>query len=294
MSGSGTLYFIATPIGNLSDITYRAVETLRSVEVLACEDTRRTGRLLKHLGIHVSRLIVANSHNEASASAEIIELLKQGIDVGLVTDAGMPGISDPGERVASAVIESGEKFTVIPGSSAPVSALVVSGLSTGRYVMEGFLPRKGRERSDRLDRIAMEESTSIMLESPKRIGITLDELAKVCGKSRKAVVVRELTKLHEEITRGSLEELIEKFKNVQHGNVLLGRHSVVGAGAVILPNVIIETGAAVAALSLVTRSVKEFTIVSGISARRVGKRKRNLLKLEKLFRQEILNGQGEY
>jgi 16S rRNA (cytidine1402-2'-O)-methyltransferase len=208
MSGSGTLYFIATPIGNLSDITYRAVETLRSVEVLACEDTRRTGRLLKHLGIHVSRLIVANSHNEASASAEIIELLKQGIDVGLVTDAGMPGISDPGERVASAVIESGEKFTVIPGSSAPVSALVVSGLSTGRYVMEGFLPRKGRERSDRLDRIAMEESTSIMLESPKRIGITLDELAKVCGKSRKAVVVRELTKLHEEITRGSLEEFI--------------------------------------------------------------------------------------
>ena len=221
MSGSGTLYFIATPIGNLSDITYRAVETLRSVEVLACEDTRRTGRLLKHLGIHVSRLIVANSHNEASASAEIIELLKQGIDVGLVTDAGMPGISDPGERVASAVIESGEKFTVIPGSSAPVSALVVSGLSTGRYVMEGFLPRKGRERSDSLDRIAMEESTSIMLESPKRIGITLDELAKVCGKSRKAVVVRELTKLHEEITRGSLEELIEKFKNGTKGEIVL-------------------------------------------------------------------------
>ena len=221
MSGSGTLYFIATPIGNLSDITYRAVETLRSVEVLACEDTRRTGLLLKHLGIHVSRLIVANSHNEASASAEIIELLKQGIDVGLVTDAGMPGISDPGERVASAVIESGEKFTVIPGSSAPVSALVVSGLSTGRYVMEGFLPRKGRERSDRLDRIAMEESTSIMLESPKRIGITLDELAKVCGKSRKAVVVRELTKLHEEITRGSLEELIEKFKNGTKGEIVL-------------------------------------------------------------------------
>ena len=221
MSGSGTLYFIATPIGNLSDITYRAVETLRSVEVLACEDTRRTGRLLKHLGIHVSRLIVANSHNEASASAEIIELLKQGIDVGLVTDAGMPGISDPGERVASAVIESGEKLTVIPGSSAPVSALVVSGLSTGRYVMEGFLPRKGRERSDRLDRIAMEESTSIMLESPKRIGITLDELAKVCGKSRKAVVVRELTKLHEEITRGSLEELIEKFKNGTKGEIVL-------------------------------------------------------------------------
>ena len=221
MSGSGTLYFIATTIGNLSDITYRAVETLRSVEVLACEDTRRTGLLLKHLGIHVSRLIVANSHNEASASAEIIELLKQGIDVGLVTDAGMPGISDPGERVASAVIESGEKFTVIPGSSAPVSALVVSGLSTGRYVMEGFLPRKGRERSDRLERIAMEESTSIMLESPKRIGITLDELAKVCGKSRKAVVVRELTKLHEEITRGSLEELIEKFKNGTKGEIVL-------------------------------------------------------------------------
>ena len=221
MSGSGTLYFIATPIGNLSDITYRAVETLRSVEVLACEDTRRTGRLLKHLGIHVSRLIVANSHNEASAAAEIIELLKQGIDVGLVTDAGMPGISDPGERVASAVIESGEKFTVIPGSSAPVSALVVSGLSTGRYVMEGFLPRKGRERSDCLDRIAMEESTSIMLESPKRIGVTLDELAKVCGKSRKAVVVRELTKLHEEIFRGSLEQLIEKFKNGTKGEIVL-------------------------------------------------------------------------
>ena len=221
MSGSGTLYFIATPIGNLSDITYRAVETLRSVEVLACEDTRRTGRLLKHLGIHVSRLIVANSHTEAYAAVEIIELLKQGIDVGLVTDAGMPGISDPGERVASAVIESGEKLTVIPGSSAPVSALVVSGLSAGRYVMEGFLPRKGRERSHCLERIALEESTSVMLESPKRIGATLNELTKVCGKSRKAVVVRELTKLHEEISRGSLEELSEKFKNGTKGEIVL-------------------------------------------------------------------------
>mgnify|MGYP006081880413 FL=1 len=221
MSGSGILYLIATPIGNLSDITYRAVETLRSLEVLACEDTRRTGRLLKHLGIHVNRLIIANSHTEAHAAAEIIELLKQGINVGLVTDAGMPGISDPGERVASAVIESGEKLTVIPGSSAPVSALVVSGLSADRFVMEGFLPRKGRERSHCLERIALEESTSVMLESPKRIGATLDELAEICGKSRKAVVVRELTKLHEEISRGSLEELSEKFKDGTKGEIVL-------------------------------------------------------------------------
>ena len=221
MSGSGILYLIATPIGNLSDITYRAVETLRSLEVLACEDTRRTGRLLKHLGIHVNRLIIANSHTEAHAAAEIVELLKQGINVGLVTDAGMPGISDPGERVASAVIESGEKLTVIPGSSAPVSALVVSGLSADRFVMEGFLPRKGRERSHCLERIALEESTSVMLESPKRIGATLDELAEICGKSRKAVVVRELTKLHEEISRGSLEELSEKFKDGTKGEIVL-------------------------------------------------------------------------
>ena len=221
MSGSGILYLIATPIGNLSDITYRAVETLRSLEVLACEDTRRTGRLLKHLGIHVNRLIIANSHTEAHAAAEIVELLKQGINVGLVTDAGMPGISDPGERVASAVIESGEKLTVIPGSSAPVSALVVSGLSADRYVMEGFLPRKGKERSHCLERIAIEESTSVMLESPKRIGATLDELADICGKSRKAVVVRELTKLHEEISRGSLEELSEKFKDGTKGEIVL-------------------------------------------------------------------------
>ncbi|MDE0846808.1 MAG: 16S rRNA (cytidine1402-2'-O)-methyltransferase [Candidatus Poriferisodalaceae bacterium] len=221
MSGSGILYLIATPIGNLSDITYRAVETLRSLEVLACEDTRRTGRLLKHLGIHVNRLIIANSHTEAHAAAEIVELLKQGINVGLVTDAGMPGISDPGERVANAVIESGEKLTVIPGSSAPVSALVVSGLSADRYVMEGFLPRKGKERSHCLERIAIEESTSVMLESPKRIGATLDELADICGKSRKAVVVRELTKLHEEISRGSLEELSEKFKDGTKGEIVL-------------------------------------------------------------------------
>jgi 16S rRNA (cytidine1402-2'-O)-methyltransferase len=221
MSESGILYLIATPIGNLSDITYRAVETLRSLEVLACEDTRRTGRLLKHLGIHVNRLIIANSHTEAHAAAEIIELLKQGINVGLVTDAGMPGISDPGERVASAVIESGEKLTVIPGSSAPVSALVVSGLSADRFVMEGFLPRKGKERSHCLERIALEESTSVMLESPKRIGATLDELADICGKNRKAVVVRELTKLHEEISRGSLEELSEKFKDGTKGEIVL-------------------------------------------------------------------------
>jgi 16S rRNA (cytidine1402-2'-O)-methyltransferase len=133
----------------------------------------------------------------------------------------MPGISDPGERVANAVIESGEKLTVIPGSSAPVSALVVSGLSADRYVMEGFLPRKGKERSHCLERIAIEESTSVMLESPKRIGATLDELADICGKSRKAVVVRELTKLHEEISRGSLEELSEKFKDGTKGEIVL-------------------------------------------------------------------------
>ncbi|HJP16143.1 MAG TPA: 16S rRNA (cytidine(1402)-2'-O)-methyltransferase [Acidimicrobiales bacterium] len=216
-----TLTLIATPIGNLSDLSPRAVKTLEESDVVACEDTRRTGLLLQHFGITGTRMLRVDSHTEDKASAEIINCLSEGLSVSMVTDAGMPSVSDPGERLVKKVIESGYQVTVVPGPTAPISALVVSGFSTQRWCMEGFLPRKGESRSKRIKEVADEDRTVILFESPNRLASTLEDLRKECGNTRQVAIVRELTKLHEEIFRGSLEEALLWSKKTIKGEIVV-------------------------------------------------------------------------
>mgnify|MGYP001189297692 CR=1 FL=1 len=218
---TGTLVLVATPIGNLSDMSTRAIETLQSSDLVACEDTRRTGLLLQHFGITGKRMLRVDAHTEDKSSQEIINCLLEGSTVAMVTDAGMPSISDPGERLVRKVIESGHRVTVIPGPSAPISALVVSGFSTQRWCMEGFLPRKGESRLKRLKEIAEEERTVILFESPHRLAATLKDLFEECGATRQVAVVRELTKVHEEIFRGSLEESLKWAEKSIKGEIVI-------------------------------------------------------------------------
>jgi 16S rRNA (cytidine1402-2'-O)-methyltransferase len=206
----GQLVLVATPIGNLQDLSPRAVEALRSAAAIACEDTRRTGRLLSHEGITAPRLIVVNEHTEWTARQQVVDLLDGGAIVCLVTDAGTPGISDPGEALVAAALAAGHEVSTVPGPVAAIAALVVSGLPTARFVMEGFLPRRGPERRSRLAAVAAErERTIVLYEAPHRLSRTLADLVSVLEPTRRIALARELTKLHEEIWRGSLAEALE-------------------------------------------------------------------------------------
>jgi len=204
---SGRLVLVGTPIGNLGDLPPRAVEALRTASLICCEDTRRTGRLLQHAGVPAPRLAVCNEHTEPARIAEVLATLGEGGDVAVVTDAGSPGISDPGERLVRAVIDAGFDVTTVPGPTALVTALVTSGLPTGRFVFEGFLPRSGRARAERLADLAGERRTIIIYEAPHRVVRTLGDLAKTFGEDRPVVVARELTKLWETIVRGKLGDI---------------------------------------------------------------------------------------
>ena len=215
------LWLVATPIGNLADIAPRAVEVLRDVSFVACEDTRRTGLLLQRLGIAARPLVAMHEHNEATIAAEIVQRLTAGETAAYVTDAGMPAVSDPGQRLVAAAAAAGIGVSAVPGPSAPVTALAVSGLPTDRWIMEGFLPRKGKARNRRLDEIAAEQRTVVLLESPRRLGATLEDLAEACGADRRAVVVRELTKLHEEVARGTVAELAAQFAEPPKGEIVV-------------------------------------------------------------------------
>ena len=202
---SGALVIVGTPIGNLGDFSPRAIEALGSVDVLCCEDTRRTGRLLQLAGIpKPSRMVVVNEHTEAAEAAHVVKLLDAGQRVAVVSDGGMPGISDPGERLVRAAIDAGHPVEVVPGPAAAVAALVVSGLPAGRFVFEGFLPRKGSGRAERLAAVAAEPRTAVLYEAPHRVARTLADLVAVCGGDRPVAVAREITKLHEEVWRGDL------------------------------------------------------------------------------------------
>lgn len=205
-STNGSLILVATPIGNLGDITHRAIETLQSVDVICCEDTRHSGNLLSHFGITGKRLIVINEHTEYDSRQEIVALIIGGANVALITDAGTPGISDPGERLVTAAIDAGLRVTAVPGPSALTMALVTSGLPTSRFVFEGFLPRSGIERSERLAMITTEPRTVVLYEAPHRLAKTLSDLTVACGAIRRVVLARELTKLHEEFWRGTLQD----------------------------------------------------------------------------------------
>ena len=202
------LVLVGTPIGNLGDLSPRAVEALAAADAICCEDTRRTGRLLQHAGVERRPLVIVNDHTEARAISGVLERLGRGERVAVVTDAGMPGISDPGERLVSAAVDAGHVVEVVPGPSAAVAALVTSGLATGRYTFEGFLPRKGSGRAERLAEISAERRTSVLYEAPHRLARTLADLAAACGGDRRVAVGRELTKLHEEVWRGSLDAAV--------------------------------------------------------------------------------------
>ncbi len=199
-----TLVLVGTPIGNLGDLSPRAVDALGRADAVCCEDTRRTGRLLQHAGVPRPPLILVNDHTEATAIAGVLARLERGERVAVVTDAGMPGISDPGERLVRAAVDAGYAVEVVPGPSAAVTALVASGLPAGRFAFEGFLPRKGSGRSARLRQIAAEERTVVLYEAPHRLARTLADLAAACGPDRRVAIGRELTKLHEEHRRGTL------------------------------------------------------------------------------------------
>jgi 16S rRNA (cytidine1402-2'-O)-methyltransferase len=200
----GTLWLVATPIGNLGDLSPRAVEVLRAAKLVCCEDTRRTGRLLQHAGIRVERLAVANDHTEFHLIDEVLDVLAGGDDVAVVSDAGTPGISDPGERLVVAAIGAGHTVTAVPGPVAAIAALTISGLPADRFVFEGFLPRSGRDRNARIDEIAAQRITTVLYEAPHRIVRTIADLGAACGRHRPVVVCRELTKLYETVVRGEL------------------------------------------------------------------------------------------
>ncbi|MDG2427421.1 MAG: 16S rRNA (cytidine(1402)-2'-O)-methyltransferase [Acidimicrobiales bacterium] len=217
----GQLVLVATPIGNLGDLSPRAVEALDGADLVACEDTRRTGRLLKHAAITGAELLRLDEHTEERSATVVVRRIGEGATVALVSDAGMPGISDPGERVVRRVVEAGHQVVVVPGPSAPVAAVAASGLPTDRWCMEGFLPRKGAARSARLAELAVEERTMVLFESPYRLVATLIDLVEKVGPDRRAVVARELTKMHEEFVRGTLAELADRFAEPLKGEIVL-------------------------------------------------------------------------
>jgi 16S rRNA (cytidine1402-2'-O)-methyltransferase len=205
---TGRLVVVGTPIGNLGDLSPRAVEALTGADVIACEDTRVTRKLLSHAGITKKRLIAVHEHNEAAGAEGLLDLARSGATVALVSDAGMPGISDPGARVVRAAAAAGIQVEVVPGPSAALTALVLSGLPADRFCFEGFLPRKGGERASRLAAMASEPRTVVVFESPHRVRATVEEFAEVCGPDRPIAVTRELTKLHEEVWRGTLGDAV--------------------------------------------------------------------------------------
>jgi 16S rRNA (cytidine1402-2'-O)-methyltransferase len=214
MTDEAALVLVATPIGNLGDLSPRAVEALASADVIACEDTRHTRRLLEHAGVHGHRLIAVHDHNESDQVRTILSLLERGRRVAMVTDAGTPGIADPGQRVVAAVAAAGHRVEVVPGPSAFVAALVMSGLPTHRFTFEGFLPRKGSERSRRLATVGEAGCTTVIYEAPHRLARTLDELLQTCGPLRQVVLVREITKLFEETWRGTLAGAVDHVTDV--------------------------------------------------------------------------------
>jgi 16S rRNA (cytidine1402-2'-O)-methyltransferase len=207
----GTLYLVSTPIGNLEDVTARAGRILGEVEAVLAEDTRRTSILLRHLGI-ARPLLSLHGHNERARTAEVLDRLGASQDLALVSDAGTPLLSDPGERVVRRVVEAGHAVVPVPGPSAILAALVGSGLPALPFAFLGFAPRKGSERTRLLERVADSAETVILFESPERTGALLEDLAAVCGPERPVAVARELTKVHEEFRRGTLGDLVPYYR----------------------------------------------------------------------------------
>jgi len=206
----GTLYIVATPIGNLEDMTFRAVRILQAVDMIAAEDTRHTGRLLQHFQVKTPQ-VSYHEHNSHSRIPELLEHLQYGKAIALVSDAGMPGISDPGYELIKACIDNGITVVPIPGASAVITALSAAGLPTDRFIFDGFLPAKSQQRQKYLESLQGESRTLVFYESPHRLRDTLADLGTVLGSDRSLVIARELTKLYEEFWRGTIEDAIADY-----------------------------------------------------------------------------------
>ncbi|HEV8430689.1 MAG TPA: 16S rRNA (cytidine(1402)-2'-O)-methyltransferase [Pyrinomonadaceae bacterium] len=230
---TGTLYLVATPIGNLADITHRAIQVLKDVDLIACEDTRHTNKLLNHYAI-TTKTISYHEHNEQQRAAQLIEQLKEGSDIAVVSDAGTPSISDPGFRLVRAAIENEIAVVPVPGPSALIAALIAAGLPTDEFFFAGFLPSRPNARRARLSELQSVPGTLIFYEAPHRLVATLKDALEVLGE-REAVVARELTKLHEEIRRGRLSELAtdyaDKKNDIRGEIVVLIDRTVIGVTA---------------------------------------------------------------
>jgi len=223
---SGTLYIVGTPIGNLEDTTFRAIKTLQEVDLIAAEDTRHTSKLLQHFQILTPQLSY-HQHNEQSRIPELIEKLNQGKAIALVTDAGMPAISDPGYELVKVCVEVNISVVPIPGVTASITALCASGLPTNKFIFIGFLPTKIKLREEQLEKLSNSLETLVLYESPYKLLQTLEDLAKILGGNRKIVLARELTKLHEEFWRGTVGQAIIYYQN----NQPKGEFTLVIAGA---------------------------------------------------------------
>jgi 16S rRNA (cytidine1402-2'-O)-methyltransferase len=208
------LWLVATPIGNLEDLSPRAAGVLRAATIICCEDTRHSGSLLKRIGAAPERLVVANEHTEHDAIETVLTALASGAIVAVISDAGTPAISDPGERLVRAAIDAGHRVHSTPGPVAFVMAAAMSGLPTARIAFDGFLPRSGSERRERLTEVSRERRTTVLYEAPHRLERTLIDLAEACGPDRQVVLAREMTKLHEDYWRGTLADAVVHAQTV--------------------------------------------------------------------------------
>lgn len=220
-SGSGTLFLVATPIGNLEDITLRALRILKEVDLIACEDTRHSRKLLNHYGI-TTALTAYHQHNEEPKAEQLVAKLQDGKSIALISDAGTPGISDPGYRIVVACRNVGLTVVAVPGPSAVISALAISGLPTDAFVFAGFLPSKSTARREALARLRAESRTTLFYEAPHRLSETLAEIVVELGTEREVAVARELTKMHEELIRGRAGEVQRHFAETEiRGEIVL-------------------------------------------------------------------------
>jgi 16S rRNA (cytidine1402-2'-O)-methyltransferase len=238
-TGPPRLIAVGTPIGNLGDLSPRAVEALAAADVVACEDTRRTGRLLAHAGVRAPELVRLDEHTEEGLAPVMVERIRAGAVVAVATDAGMPALSDPGARLVAAAVAGGITVEVVPGPFAGAVGAVASGLldPSGRFCFEGFLPRKGPARTARLDDLVGERRTVVLYEAPHRLARTVADLARVLGADRRVALCRELTKLHEEVWRGTLAEAVAHTDTEAGGTEPRGEFVVVLEGAAPPPDV---------------------------------------------------------
>ena len=216
MTGAaGKLVLVATPIGNLGDLAPRAVEALAAADVICCEDTRHSRKLLHHAGLSGKKLVAVHAHNEAAQAERLMRDIAAGQRVAFITDAGTPGISDPGERLVAAALDAGLDVELVPGPAAVVAGLVLSGFPTSRFCFEGFLPRKGKERSARLAELAAEARTTVLYEAPHRLVATVTDLEAACGGERRIAICRELTKKFEDVWRGPLADAVVRAGTIE-------------------------------------------------------------------------------